>query len=76
MDFRTNALVILCSQSSLSNSLFLTLRDLGIEFKPALTVLAFDVLICFFLAELHLRAKTMRAFEISKQFLDMTPLRA
>jgi hypothetical protein len=75
MRLRTNVLYLPCLQTYLSNSLFPPLRDLGIEFKPALTVLAFDVLIRFFLAELHLRAKAMRAFEISQQLLDVTPLR-
>jgi len=63
---QTDVLFFPFLSSYLSDSLFPPVRDLGIEFKPALTVLAFDVLIYFFLAELHLCAKAMWAFEISE----------
>lgn len=54
--------------------LFPTVYDIGIELKLAFTVLALGVLIRFLFAKFHLSAEAPWAFEISEQFLDVTPL--
>ena len=54
--------------------LFPSSRDFGVEFELALAFGAFRILIRFFLAELYLCAEAVRAFEVGKNFLDVTPL--
>jgi len=38
--------------------------ELGIEFKPALAILALGIPVRFFLAQFHLGAETVRAFQV------------
>lgn len=57
-------------------SLLHSRNELRLELKLALAVLTLGIFILFVFAKLNLGAETIRALQVGKLFLDMTPLAA